>query len=116
MVQVETEETNFLSGKFVNENDVDELEILTEFEDQTSEFDGKEVTRLAGQVKCNDKDSSEKAWSMSKTNKNMLIEIFGNDTKNWVGKKLVVNCPKVNTPSGMQFSVQVDERRTKKNN
>ncbi len=116
MVKVEKSDTNFLTGKFAVENDVDEIEILDEFADQDSEFDGNTVTRLTGTVKVNGAEAGDKSWSMSKTNKNLLMDLFGDDTKDWIGKRLAINAPKVNTPKGMQPSVQVDDRRTKKLN
>ena len=115
-MKVEKSETNFLTGKFAQEHEVDEITIKEEFVFKTQEFDGKETTRLTGGVEVNGNEPGQKIWSMSATNQNIVIDIFGDDTKLWIDKKFAINVPKVNTPKGMQFSVQVDDRRTKKLN
>jgi len=112
-LKVQKSETNFLTGKFAQEHDVSEITIKEEFVFKSQEFDGRETTRLTGGVDVDGNESGQKIWSMSATNQNIVIELFGDDTKNWIGKKFAINVPKVNTPKGMQFSVQVDERRTK---
>jgi len=47
---------------------------------------GREVIEVPVKLK----DGTEKTWTMNKTTLRTLMEAWGSDTKNWVGKKVQI--------------------------
>ena len=86
-----------------------ELTILDEGKEvDTKDFKGKDVKKIQVNVRCNDGSKSEKLWEMNQPSKKSMIKLFGDDTKNWIGKVVKINF----TPFESKFSIQIDEMDT----
>ena len=89
---------NYLNGEFAKENDVTKLKILDEPKMVSTEFGEK----LQCRVQCNDSNDSQRIWSINKTSQNRLIKLFGNESKEWVGKEVGIEVSKTSTNVGMK--------------
>ena len=82
-------ETDF-SGVYLNADNAkqgDIVEIIGEGEYEKKERDGKSITIFNMPVRINGKD---KIYSPGMESGKRLQKAFGNDSKNWVGKKFAV--------------------------
>lgn len=78
-MKVEKTVSKYLSGDYAQQNNISELEILTEAKNEEGEFGLKLVCK----VKTNDEELN---WTINPTSKNALIDQFGDDTAKWIGK------------------------------
>jgi hypothetical protein len=74
---------------------------------------GKEKENLTADVEF---DGTEKVFSLNKTNARIIAGVFGNETKDWIGKILALNPTKVNVDGDLKDSIQVDEDLTRHKN
>lgn len=84
--------SRFLKAK-VNCKQDDVIKILDEGVAETG-TDGK--TKLTLKVEIN---GEEKLFGCNATNRKLLTRLYGSESKNWVGKELIVNIVKVNNPA-----------------
>ena len=78
------------SEQFVKAEDVITGTVFTILE-EASEKDGNYGKELITRVKMVNGDDSAKArWRINDTNRDLLIDAYGNDTADWVGKTVAV--------------------------
>lgn len=85
MVQAQYSET-FLKGEDVNLLGITSLKIL----DEGSYVKGNYGEQLQVRVLANDKDKKKYKWSLGSEANDTLINIFGKDTAEWVGKSIEI--------------------------
>jgi len=93
MVQITKAEvggTPFLNKKIVQEKGVKKVKITTEPKMVDTEYEGKKSTRLECVCSTQVDDPKDVTWQMNPTTQNHLIEKFGTETKNWVGKEIEI--------------------------
>jgi hypothetical protein len=110
---------DYFSGNYLKAEDckggeiIEFLSIGTLEEIKSPEGDIKEV--LNYEVSIN---GSKKTFTPNKTNGNILMEAFGEDDKNWVGKKCTIELINVNVFGKVKKSIVVkpivEEKPTKK--
>jgi hypothetical protein len=99
---------DFFSGNYLKAEDCkggEICEILDEgeiTEIQTPE--GKTKSVMNFQIKIND---GEKTFTPNKSNGNILVEAFGEDTEQWVGKKFKIEMTKVRVFGKVKPSILV---------
>ena len=100
---------------FVEERGITTLEILNEGELDTytpkEDSGDKPTTRLLVEISYDDqKPTDPKHWRMNNKSRNSLIDIFGDDTEKWIGKKIEISL----TGDDKYRNISVDILRTKK--
>lgn len=85
MVQAQFSET-FLKGEDVNSMGITKLKIL----DEGSYVKGNYGEQLQVRVLANDKDKKKFKWSLNSKANDQLINLFGKDTAEWVGKEIEI--------------------------
>ena len=96
-----------LTSEFIKNSKVTELIILDEVKGVDGEFGRYYNTK----VNCNDFNKTLVLWSINKTSKNSLIDLFGSDTAKWIGKTVVIDLK----PYGQEkYSIIVDVPKTAK--
>ena len=86
------------SEKFVKAEDIKgkletKFKILEEPYEVTGTYGKKLETRIKMQ---NGSDSAFAKWSLSNTNKDLLIDAYGGETTDWIGKELLVHVETIN--------------------
>lgn len=103
---------DFFSGNFLRAEDCKGGEICEILEDaeiteiQTQEGKTKAVMNLEITFDVAGK-KSEKTFTPNKTNGNILTEAFGEETKNWIGKKFKIDLVKVRVFKELKNSIIV---------
>lgn len=91
MVEVTKAETGgipFLKKQIVQENGVKKLKIRTEPKPVETEYEGKKSVKLECICATQVDDPPEVKWQMNATTQNFLIDKWGKETKDWIGKEL----------------------------
>ena len=88
MTKINTE-SEYLSGDFCVEKNITEVIPLDEGAYQDGTYGLKLVFE---KVQCNDTMRSIKKWSINKTSLKTVQQMYGDDTKNVVGKVLKIVC------------------------
>ena len=96
-----------LTSKFIQDNNITELVILGEVRGA----DGEYGIRYDTKVNCNDSKKTLAMWSINKASKNFLIDLFGTNTKEWMGKKIVIQ---LNPYGDGKYSIVVNSEKTAK--
>ena len=94
-----------LTIEFIQSNKVTELIIL----DEVKRVDGDYGRYYSTRVNCNDFNKTLALWNINRTSKNSLIDLFGTDTKNWIGKIVVIDLKPYGTE---KFSIIVNVTKT----
>lgn len=100
----------YLNAAYVTTNLVSEIIILTEGKEVEKNFDGKKSKAIELSVQIDVKDKPIKDWTPNGTAHATLIRCFGDETKDWVGKRVCIMAAK--TSLGKD-TIYVDEVRTK---
>ena len=79
-----------MNKKVVNEKGVKTVMIKSEPVPVETEFEGKKSVRLEAICRTQVDDPKEVRWQMNPTTENYLIDQYGEDTKLWVGKEILV--------------------------
>ncbi len=96
----------YLKGSFVKENDIKEFVIVSKPEIVDSEYEGKITKKVQCQVEYKDKGKEDpNVWEMNQTCRNILVDKFGEDETNWMGKKIPVE---TGLTSNNKRSIMVD--------
>lgn len=90
-------ESEYVSGEWAVKNSVTQVIILEEPNYVDTDF-GK---RLRPKVQANDAANSVKFWTMNKTTEKTLIEILGDETRNWIGKIIPIVVSQTQTKGGV---------------
>ena len=90
VTKVETGGTPFLNKKSVLDQGIRIVKIKTEPEPVETEYEGKKSTRLQCIASTQVLDPKEVRWQMNATTQNFLIDKYGKETKNWVGKEIEI--------------------------
>lgn len=93
MVQIQKAEvggTPFLNKKIVLEKKVTKVKIKTEPKMVDTEYEGKKSTRLEAVCSTQVSDPKEVVWQMNPTTQNHLIDKFGSETSQWIGKEIEI--------------------------
>ena len=100
---------DFFSGNFLKADDCkggEEVEILDEGEiTEIKTPEGKVKSVMNIQVKIN---NQEKTFTPNKSNGNILVEAFGEDTEKWIGKRFKIELAKVRVFGEMKKSIVVE--------
>lgn len=88
ITKAETGGTPFLNKKSVLEQGIKMVKIKTEPELVETEYEGKKSTKLQCVCTTQVLDPKEVKWQMNATTQNFLIDKFGKQTKNWIGKEI----------------------------
>lgn len=83
-------ESPYLKAK-INIQDGEYITFLNEGEYQPSSFDPKKKSLVC---KVGLADGEEKIFTLSNKNQGKMLEAFGDDSKNWIGKKVQVEIVK----------------------
>lgn len=93
MVQVEKAEvggTPYLNRKTVNDKGVKKIKIISEPVFVETEFEGKKSTRLEALCSTQVADPKQVKWQMNPTSQNYMVDKYGSDSKNWIGKEIEI--------------------------
>lgn len=63
--------------------------------DEPVEVDGQFGKKIETVVKRNVGDPPKVRWSISNTNRDKLIDLYGKDTAEWIGKEIPVHIEKI---------------------
>jgi hypothetical protein len=116
-VEKKSEGGIFLKQKFVETKGITSLKIKNSGEEVTFENKNKKGEMTVAhkwQVKVSYDGMTEgdpNLWTMNNTSFNACIELFGNETNNWVGKTVEISIG----GEGDMKNIQVDTIRSKKN-
>ncbi len=103
---------NHLTAKFVQENRITAITITSEGEYVKFDQNGKEVEKISLGIEYGGQRSDDpKNWSLNNKSRNALIQIFGEDTAQWIGKTVELKIE----GAGEYTHVMVDTLRTKNN-
>lgn len=80
--------TPYLNKKTVLDKKITKVKILDEAVPVEAEFEGKKSTRLECLCSTQVDDPKQVRWQMNPTTQNHLIDKFGSETKNWIGKEI----------------------------
>ena len=97
--KVATGGTPFLNKKVVLEKKVTKVKIKTEAIQVETEFEGKKSIRLECICTTQVLDPVEVRWQMNPTTQNWMIDTFGKNTKNWIGKELEITVKQAGSAS-----------------
>lgn len=64
--------------------------------DEPIEVDGQFGKKIETVVKMNFGEALKVKWSISNTNRDKLIDLYGKDTTEWIGKTIPVHTEKIN--------------------
>ncbi|MBA7553910.1 hypothetical protein ES705_46514 [subsurface metagenome] len=99
----------FFSGNFLKAEDCkggEVCKILDEGEiTELTNPEGKVKTVMNFQIKIGDQ---EKTFTPNKTNGNVLVEAFGEETGNWIGKEFKIALAKVSVFGKVKNSIVVE--------
>ncbi len=80
------------SEKFVKAEDIEKTGTQFTIIEEPKEHDGTYGMELTTRVKMQNGESTAKAkWRINDTNKDLLINAFGTDTADWIGKTLSIH-------------------------
>ncbi len=107
-------EGNYLKVDYVETNKITQLQIVGDVNtvEFTQEKDGKEIQIVKYQAEVTYEgitDDSPNVWTMNHTSSNSLIDIWGDDTDDWLHK----NIPITLSGEGKMKHFKVDELRIK---
>lgn len=111
---VVTIESKFLKADWLIPLGITRVKITTEAQPIEKEFSGKLKKSLECEVECDIPTKDVKTWGMNITSQKSLMNLFGPDTKNWVGKTIELQY--VNVQGSDKKSIQVNELGTKNAN
>ena len=114
MVKVEKDATggDFLKASYVKEHKISELILVSGPEIATFEKDGKETKKLQFKIQYEgfaDNKGMPDTWTLNSKSKNTLIDTWGDDTDDWLGKKVQIGLG----GEGEMTHILVDALRTK---
>jgi len=103
---------DFFSGNYLKAEDCKGGEVCEILDDgEVTEIttpEGKTKAVMNIQVMMNDgKESKEKTFTPNKSNGNILVEAFGEDTDLWIGKKFKIDLTKVRVFGKVKDSIVV---------
>lgn len=86
---------NYLKAKFVKEHKITELKITDARSIEMVTFEGKDGKPAQQKIQCEVAYSGQgkedpKNWTMNNKSRNILIDTWGDDTDNWVEKKIPI--------------------------
>ena len=95
MAEGKIQESNgmaFISQKIIREKGIKKLKIVSEPDYVKTEYDGKSTgERMTCTVETDVIDPKNATWQMNKATNNYLVNLWGRDTKLWMGKVIEVN-------------------------
>ena len=108
-MQVEIEDTSgYIKGEFVKDNKITEILFITEPKMTETNFGNK----VEGEIEYNNKGKEDPhTWTLNNTSARILLNHFGKETKEWMGKKLPVEPSR--TEKG--YAIYIDEKLLKAN-
>ena len=109
----ESNGTAYISQKTVRERGIKKLKIISEpdYVDTTylEKPTGKKMTCT---VETDVIDPKEATWQMNKATNNFLKQLWGDETKNWIGKEIEVNVRSVGNMSPSVYPVDCSLEKT----
>ena len=93
MVEIEKAETGgipYLKKSVVNDQGVKKVKIIEEPLLVEKEFEGKKSIKVEAICSTQVLDPAKVKWTMNATTQNYMIDKYGKNTKNWVGKEIEV--------------------------
>ena len=90
MVEIAKAETGGIPylKKALVQDGIKVVTIKSEPQEVETEYEGVKSMKIEAICKTEGLDPSEVKWQMNNTTRNFLIDKYGKDTKNWVGKKI----------------------------
>jgi len=107
LVKVEIE-SDYINGETHKPRGVTEVIILEEFKPVSGDYGDK----FTGKVQCNGTHPEAKLWAMNNTSAKALKKIFGEDTLQWIQKKVAIYFSPTNIRGEMVDVIYVDRDRT----
>lgn len=104
--------TSYLKPETVKKMQIRRVVPTEEFVQVESEYEGKKESKMTGMVECQIESKPKLIWSMNNTSKNKVIDLFGGETKSWIGKTIQITI----IPISGHDSVVVDEMGTQELN
>lgn len=103
-----------IEGDYVNATThkplgVTELMVLEEFKALKTDYGDK----YTGKVQTNGIKPEVKLYQMNNTSAKLAAKVLGNNTINWVGKKLAINYVLQNVSGEMKDIIYLDELKTR---
>ena len=95
-VEKVSEGGDFLKAKFVQEHKITELQIVDKESFQHVTFEGKDGKPDQQKIQCdvtykNQGKEDPFKWTMNNKSRNILIVAWGDETNNWVDKKIPIS-------------------------
>ena len=94
-MKIQKTESNWLSGEKAEELGLTEVLILSEAEQLDKEYQGKKSKKTVCKVQAG---SNVYTWEMNQTTANSLVDAYGEETKDWIGKTIPIETRR--TPNG----------------
>ena len=91
---------NFLDGEYIKEKKKEKIVIV----DEPILSETKYGEKLQCRVSVN---GEEFLWTMNNTSKDILIDVFGDDTKEWIKKEIPIEVTKIHVGSDIKLSITV---------
>ena len=102
MVQVTKTSSNYVDAEYVKSNNIQSFKII----DEPVFVETKFGEKLQCKVRVN---KEEMLWTMNNGSKDILIDQYGEDTKDWVLATIPVEVVKVRVGSETKYSINVIE-------
>lgn len=102
-MEIEIPENKWLKGEYVKDNKIDEITILDEGKPVNGEFGFKVEAKISYKGQSDDSPDTI-SWNI--TSARILEKMFGNDTKNWIGKTIPIESSR--TEKG--YAIYPDEK------
>lgn len=92
MLVEKVKDGSYITREFVEERQITLFTIENEGEIVTFEREkGGSVEKISLGVSYEDqRDDDPKTWTMNNKSRNAIIDLFGSETKNWVGRKVEI--------------------------
>lgn len=103
-------ESKFFKADWAIPAGVEIVKIVTEAVPVEKTFEGKNKKIFECEIECETSNKDVKTWGMNITSQKSLIKLFGNETKDWVGKRVAIQY--VNVQGSDKKSIQVNEIKT----
>ena len=103
----------FISQKMIRDKGIKKLKIVSEPEYQPTSYKGEpKGDRMTCTVETDVTDPKEATWQMNKATNNHLKKLYGDETKNWIGKEIEVSVKEAGGMSASVYPVDCSLERT----
>ena len=85
----ESEGIPYVGKKLYQEKNVHEVKIISEFQMQDCDYQGKVTRKPVGKVATKNTDAPEAIWEMNKATQNYFVKKYGTDSTKWITEEWI---------------------------